>query len=168
LLMSTSVKLPEGVQAQLDGNAIVLSGKYGKARRAFDPRKVQVEVKGSEVLLSSESVALLNAFTSHVRNMAHGASEGFEVKMQMLHSHFPMSLEVKGKQLLVKNFLGEKKARFAVIVGDTKAVPKGAILTINGPNKEDVGQTVSNIRIALKIGRRDSRIFQDGLYVIED
>jgi large subunit ribosomal protein L6 len=166
--MSTSVKLPEGVQAQLDGNALVLSGKAGKARRAFDPRKVRVEVKGGEVLLQSDSIPLLNAFASHVRNMARGASEGYEVKMQMLHSHFPMSLEVKGRQLLIKNFLGEKKPRYAVLAGDTKADAKGQELKISGPNKEDVGQTVSNIRSALKLGKRDSRIFQDGLYVVEE
>jgi len=38
---------------------------------------------------------------------------------------------------------------------------------ITGPNKEDVGQTVSNIKTATKIRKRDSRVFQDGLYMVE-
>ena len=166
--MSTSVKLPEGVQAQIDGKTLVISGKFGKVRRAFDPRKVNVEVKGSEVMLDGTSIPLLNAYASHVRNMAQGAREAYSVNMQTLHSHFPMSIEIKGRELLVKNFLGEKKPRHIVIAGDTKAVLNGQVLTLSGPSKEDVGQTVANIRRALKISKRDSRIFQDGLYVVED
>ncbi|RLG18174.1 50S ribosomal protein L6 [Candidatus Micrarchaeota archaeon] len=165
--MSTSIKMPEGVKAQVEGTELVVSGKAGSVRRPFDPRKLSVEVKGDEVVLSGKSTSLLNAYASHVRNMAKGASEGYSVNMQVVHSHFPISVEAKGNQIFIKNFIGEKKPRIASIVGSTKVAPKGQTVIISGPSKEDVGQTVSNIRSALRIGKRDSRIFQDGLYVVE-
>jgi large subunit ribosomal protein L6 len=110
---------------------------------------------------------ILNSVTAHVRNMVLGAKDGYTKKMQVIYSHFPISLEAKGSVLTVKNFLGEKRNREAKIIGATKVDVKGQNVTITGPNKEDVGQTVSNIKTATKIRRRDSRVFQDGLYTVE-
>ncbi|VVC04291.1 50S ribosomal protein L6 [Candidatus Burarchaeum australiense] len=166
--VSASIKMPEGVTAQLDGTNIVVSGKAGKSRRSFDPRKLKVEVKGGEILLESTTTGMLNTFSSHVKNMALGASEGYTVNMKTLHSHFPMSFELKGKALLIKNFLGEKKPRHSPIAGDTKVEVKGTDLKISGPSKDDVGQTVANIKTTLRIRKRDSRVFQDGLYEVEE
>jgi len=165
---TATIKLPEGVKAELSGTTLTLSGKHGKATRSFDAKKVKVELKGNEVLIQSQLTALLNSAVAHINNLAKGAGEGYAVKMQSLHSHFPVSFEVKGKELLIKNFIGEKKPRRANIVGDTKLEVKGAEVHINGPNKENVGQTVANIRNALRIRKRDSRVFQDGLYVVEE
>ncbi len=165
---NATVKIPEGVKAELSGTTLTLSGKHGKATRSFDAKKVKVSVKGDEVFIESSLTALLNSAVAHINNLAKGAGQGYAVKMQSLHSHFPVSFEVKGRELLIKNFIGEKKPRKANIVGDTKLEVKGAEVFINGPDKENVGQTVANIRTALRIRNRDSRVFQDGLYVVED
>jgi len=165
---TATAKIPEGVKAELSGGTITMSGKAGKSSRTFDPKKVRVAVNGAEVAVESASTALLNSAVAHIRNMAQGAAEGYSVKMQSLHSHFPVSFELKGKDLLIKNFMGEKKPRKAGIVGDTKLEIKGADVHISGPNKEHVGQTVANIRTTLRVRNRDSRVFQDGLYVVED
>jgi len=167
-LLSESVKLPEGVKAQLEGFAIVLTGKAGKVARSFDPRTIKLEAKGNEVLIQSTSVGMLNTYKTHLQNMAKGASEGYSVLMKTLHSHFPMSFELKGRELLVKNFLGEKKPRHVPIAGEVKVEAKGQEVKITGASKDDVGQTVANIKTALRIRKRDSRVFQDGLYVSEE
>ena len=167
-LLSESVKLPEGVKAQLEGSSLVLSGKAGKVVRSFDPRKIKLEAKGNEVVIQSTSVGMLNTYRTHVTNMAKGAGEGYSVLMKTVHSHFPMSFEVKGRELLVKNFLGEKKPRHVPIAGEVKVEAKGQEVRITGASKDDVGQTVANVKTALRIRKRDSRVFQDGLYVSED
>jgi large subunit ribosomal protein L6 len=99
--------------------------------------------------------------------MIKGVTQGFEYRMKVVYSHFPMQLKVEGKKLLINNFLGEKKARYANILGETKVKTGADMVTITGINKEDVGQTAANIEQATKIKRFDPRVFQDGIYIVE-
>ena len=99
--------------------------------------------------------------------MANGVVGGYSAKLKMLYSHFPISVEIKGKEILIKNFLGEKQPRRAKIMGQTKVESKGQEMSITGISKEEVGQTIANIKSATRIRKRDSRVFQDGFYVIE-
>ena len=43
---------------------------------------------------------------------------------------------------------------------------KGEDVTVQGIDKEKVGQTVANIERATKVKKRDIRVFQDGVYRI--
>ena len=43
---------------------------------------------------------------------------------------------------------------------------KGDIVTIEGNDKESVGQTAANLEKATVVKGRDTRVFQDGVYVI--
>jgi large subunit ribosomal protein L6 len=99
--------------------------------------------------------------------MITGVTKGYEYKMKMVYSHFPIQLKAEGNLLLIGNFLGEKKSRKANILGNTKVTIKGDQVIINGINKEDVGQTAANIQQATKIRRFDPRVFQDGVYLVE-
>lgn len=162
------IKIPEGVKVELANGTVTATGKAGKTHRAFDVRKVKMEVKGSEIHIAGEELVMVNTVRSHLTNLVKGALDGYAIKMQALHSHFPVSFEVKGKEFFIKNFIGEKKPRISGIIGDTKVVVKGTDVHISGPNKDDVGQTVANIRNILRIRNRDSRIFQDGLYIVEE
>ena len=116
---------------------------------------------------SESDNALIGTYTSLIRSMFKGVVENYARKFKALYAHFPMSFEVKGKELLIKNFLGEKSPRKCKIVGDsTKIEVKGTILTISGPDAEAIGQTIANIRAALKIREKDPRVFQDGIYEV--
>jgi large subunit ribosomal protein L6 len=162
------VKIPEGVKVELANGTLTATGKAGKNHRAFDIRKLKIEVKGAEVHVEGDSLTMVNTAQAHIKNILNGALGGYTFKMQAIHSHFPVSFEVKGKEFFIKNFLGEKKPRISAIVADTKLVVKGTDVHISGPSKDDVGQTMANIKTALRIRKRDSRIFQDGLYVVEE
>jgi large subunit ribosomal protein L6 len=101
--------------------------------------------------------------------MANGVISGYSHKLKILFSHFPISVEVKGKEMLIKNFLGEKQPRKAKIIGaQTKVEAKGQEVSISGISKEEVGQTVANIKSATRIRNRDSRVFQDGFYLVDE
>ncbi|MEM3690235.1 MAG: 50S ribosomal protein L6, partial [Candidatus Micrarchaeia archaeon] len=63
--------------------------------------------------------------------------------------------------------IGEKKPRVASIVGDTKVEVKGSEIFVSGVDKEAVGQTCANICSATCIRNKDSRVFQDGIYLVE-
>lgn len=164
------VSIPKGVNATVSGKKVSMKGPKGSVEREFKVKGLVLKLDGSEITVAKEegsklSFAVMISVAAHIANMAIGASEGYEKKMTIVYAHFPISVEVKGDKLLIKNFIGEKKPREARIIGATKIVSKGADVTVSGPSKEDVGQTVSNIRTCVKIRNRDPRVFQDGLYV---
>jgi large subunit ribosomal protein L6 len=85
--------------------------------------------------------------------------------MKVCYSHFPVQVSVVGSEVSIVNFLGEKKARKAKIIGNTKVEVKGDALSITGIDVEALGQTAANIEIATKIKEYDPRVFQDGIYI---
>jgi large subunit ribosomal protein L6 len=165
------VSVPDGVTASVTGKKVSMKGPKGSVERTFSVKGLSLKLDGKEISVGKSegaklSGAVLGSIESHIANMATGVTQGYEKKMTVLYAHFPISLEVKGSRLVIKNFIGEKKNREAEIVGSTKIAVKGADVTVSGPSKEDVGQTVANIRAAVKIRNRDPRVFQDGLYVV--
>ncbi len=73
-------------------------------------------------------------------------SSGYTRNLKLLYAHFPITIEVKGSDVMVKNFLGEKQARKTVLIGTTKVLAKGQSVTVSGPDKEAVGQTIANLQ----------------------
>lgn len=165
------MKLPDGVNVSVGPDRITVKGPKGELSRDFDAKRLSVTVQANEVTVkplakkvTRELKSLAGTIEAHVANMARGVVQGFEVKLQLVFSHFPVSLEVKGQTVAIKNFLGEKNPRHAPIVGHTKVDVKGQAITVSGIDKEAVGQTASNLIGATGVGHRDERVFQDGIY----
>ncbi len=131
------------------------------------PRTVNVEVKIGSVQVNGKDKMLIKTITAHIKNMVKGVKEGYKIKMKVIYAHFPITFEVKGKEVIIKNFLGEKVPRKSKIIGDTEVEIKGQDILVSGVNKDTVGATISNLKLATKIKKRDSRVFQDGVYIIE-
>ena len=98
--------------------------------------------------------------------MNKGVTKGFEYKMKTVFSHFPIKTSVEGNEFIIQNFLGERSARRAKILEGVNVEAKGEDITVQGIDKEKVGQTVANIERATKVKKRDIRVFQDGIYRI--
>lgn len=167
-----TIKIPQGVNVAIDNRKVSIQGTLGALQRELWYPGVTIKKIDSEIIVEAgksrkEQLATVGTFESHLKNMITGVSKGFEYKMKMFYSHFPIQLKTEGNSVSIGNFLGEKKARKADIIGDTKVAIKGDQLVISGINKEDVGQTAANIRQATKIKRFDPRVFQDGIYLIE-
>ena len=47
--------------------------------------------------------ALAGTWNAHLNNMVKGVTDGFTYTLKALYSHFPMTLAVKGNQLIVTN-----------------------------------------------------------------
>ena len=160
------MKITEGAKVTVEGGKVTVSGAKGTLVRDFSHPGVKYEMKNGEFVANGDKM-LVNTVEAHVKNMSEGVVNGYSRKLKTLFSHFPISAEVKGKVILIKNFLGEKQPRKAQILGQTKVEVKGQEMTISGPSKEEVGQTVANIKSATRIRNRDSRVFQDGFYPVE-
>jgi len=167
-----TIQIPQGVNVAIDNMKVTVSGQLGQIERNLWYPGITIKKTDSEVIVEAskprrEQLAMVGTFESHLKNMITGISKGYEYKMKMVYSHFPIQLKTEGNQLLIGNFLGEKKARKASILGNTKVTIQGDQVIVNGINKEDVGQTAANIHTATKIRRFDPRVFQDGIYLVE-
>lgn len=159
------MQIPEGVTFNVSGQDIKVKGPAGEVDKKL-PEKVQVKVNGKEIEVICAEKPLKNTFEAHIKNMLKGAKEGYKFKMKVIFAHFPITAEVKGADITIKNLGGEKVPRKTKVVGKTKVEVKGQELFISGPDKDAVGQTVANIRNATKTKKKDHRIFQDGYYVV--
>lgn len=170
--MKKVIQVPEGVVITFQNDILSVSGPKGKNERYLWYPGIIIDIHENEISIDSTSSkkshkAMIGTFNSHINNMLKGITEGFEYNMKVVYSHFPMQLKVEGQKMLIGNFLGEKKARSANIIGETKVKASTDQVTITGINKEHVGQTAANIEQATKIKRYDPRVFQDGIYVVE-
>ncbi len=157
------IEIPEGVEVSVDGQTVTVKGEKGELKRTF---KCDNEIKktdgGIEV---TGPLAMTNTIYGHISNMMKGVTQGYEKNMKAVYSHFPMNIEVKGKEVIIKNFIGEKKPRETKVIGnETEVKVKGQDITVSGIDKEAVGQTAANLRNATRITKKDSRVFQDGIY----
>jgi large subunit ribosomal protein L6 len=76
-----------------------------------------------------------------------------------------MQVTVEDGEVVIENFLGEKAPRRTEIRGDTEVEIDGEEITLRGPDKEDVGQTAAAIEQLTRVTDKDTRVFQDGVYI---
>ncbi len=166
------VKIPDGIKVVLEGGSVrVSAGKISLVRRLSYPR-VSLSVEGKELRIRCElpkrqEKAIVGTYAAHARNMIEGVSKGWRYRMKIVYSHFPMKATVKGKEVVLENFLGERYPRRATIHGDATDVKiEGDQVTVEGPDLEAVAQTAANIEQMTKIRGFDPRVFQDGIYIV--
>ncbi len=164
------IELPEGVSAQLDGYKLTIQGPKGAITREFRKAKYTLAVEGKMAVVSCDyprrkDKALVGTVAGHIGNMIKGVTNGFHYKMQINYSHFPMNVSVSGNKVMIKNFLGEKYPRESQILQGVKVEVKGQEISVTGADKENVGQTAANLVLATKIGRKDPRVFGDGIFI---
>ncbi|MCD6512823.1 MAG: 50S ribosomal protein L6 [Thermoplasmata archaeon] len=165
------VEIPEGVKVEVSGGTVIVEGPKGKLERNLFHPKIAIEKKDGKIVVRAElpkrnEKALVGTFAAHIRNMIKGVTEGFVYKMKIVYSHFPIKASVKGNEIIIENFLGEKHPRKAKIFGNVKVTIKGSEVIIEGINREEVGQTAANIEAATKVKDKDIRVFQDGIYIV--
>jgi len=164
------IEIPSGVDVSVHGNTITVKGEGKESKKRLNISKIDLKVDGNKVLIGSKTASkkekrLINTYAAHIRNMINGVSEGFEYKLKIAFSHFPMTVEVNGNEAVIKNFLGEKIPRKLKILKGTNVQINKDVITIHSHDKELAGQTAANFEIATKVGKRDRRVFQDGVFI---
>ncbi len=164
------LEIPEEVSAEMDHLELTVEGPNGSVTRRLWYPDISVSVDDGNVVIGSEkddakTMSTLGTFESHVENMFHGVTEGWEYEMEVFYSHFPMQVNVEGEDIVIENFLGERAPRRAPIHGDTQVDVDGEELTLSGPDIEAVGQTAADIEQLTRVTDKDIRVFQDGVYI---
>ena len=173
--ISHSIALPEGASASIAGDVITVSKDGQSLSREFRHHKVEVRAVNGDLevfvnLPRRSDKALAGTWAAHLRNMALGIDEGFEYRLKAVFSHFPMSLKVDGKQMIINNLFGEKVPRVAKLPWSPAEVEvrveNKTDVVVRGADREKVGQTAANIERACRIKNRDRRVFQAGIYIV--
>ncbi|WP_323675876.1 50S ribosomal protein L6 [Halorubellus sp. PRR65] len=171
-MMRVELQIPDDVTADVDHLDLTVEGPNGSVTRRLWYPDVSVDVADEQIVISSDAddaktTATVGTFESHVQNMFHGVTEGWEYEMEVFYSHFPMQVDVENDEVVIENFLGEKAPRRTTIHGDTDVSVDGEELTISGADKEAVGQTAADIEQLTKVSGKDTRVFQDGVYITQ-
>ena len=170
--MRKEIDIPDEVTVTMDHLELTVEGTNGSVTRRLWYPDIEVTVEDGVVAIASENEdaktnATVGTFESHVANMIHGVTDGWEYTMEVYYAHFPMQVNVEGDEVVIENFLGESAARRTPIRGDTDVQIDGETVTLSGSDKEAVGQTAADIEQLTKVTDKDTRVFQDGVYIVE-
>jgi len=160
---SVSVTGPRGTLQRSFKTALDL--KIVKYRKGL---AVRAELWGGK----RKQLAGIRTVISHISNMIEGVTKGFKYKMRLVYAHFPISATVEdnGKEVNVRNFLGEKIVRKVPMLGNVKiekSTEQKDEIIITGADINHVSQSAANIQQCCRVKKKDIRKFLDGVYVSE-
>jgi len=170
--ISKTIQVPDDVDVSMEGKKISFKGAKGSLTRDFSFAPVAIEGEGKNIRVwakwpRKKEAALVGTIYSHIQNMITGVTKGYSYKLKIVFSHFPISVKVQDKTVLIENFTGERRARRVKTLGDVNIKVEAEDIIVEGVNLEDVSQTAANIEQATRVRRKDPRVFLDGIYVYE-
>ena len=166
--LKEQVSAVEGTTVKHENNTLTVEGSKGKVERSAILPGITIKQEGDKIVFealrgSKREKTLINTYRSHLRNMMKGASEGHTYKLKVCSGHFPMSVAVKGQELEVKNFIGEKVPRIIKIPEGVNVKIDNEIISVESSDKEAAGRTAAKIENMCKRPGFDKRVFQDGI-----
>ncbi len=159
------------MEVNITGNSIEVKGKAGENKRKFELGAIEIKKENNEIVLNCKKATkrekkVMNTIAAHIKNMIKGAQEKFEYKLKICFNHFPITIEIKENEAIIKNFLGEKVPRKARLPKGAEVKIDGQIITVTSVDKGLAGQVAANFEKATRIRAHDRRVFQDGIFMI--
>ena len=166
------VRIPENIDVSINQKTVSVKGPLGKLERDFSHAPVSIRREGDEIIIETfwpdkKKAAMVGTVRSHIRNLIIGVMNGFTYKLKIVYAHFPMSVKVIDRDVIIENFQGERKPRKATVPTTVNVEVTGDDVIIKGINLEEVSQAAADIEQATLIKNKDPRIFLDGIYVYE-
>lgn len=141
------ISLPAGVTASIKDGVIVVKGPKGELIRILND-KVQVKVEGSQVLVEvankeeKKERSLWGTYAAHIINMVEGVTVGFKKQLEINGVGFKVAMQGKDLKLEVGY---SHPVIYKVPQSIVASVDKN-VITVEGIDKELVGQTTAAIR----------------------
>jgi len=141
------ISLPKGVTATVAGDEVKVKGPKGELSQSIVDR-VSVAVEGDAVQVSRDddsrpSRANHGLMRALVANMVDGVEKGFEKKLEVIGVGY--RADVKGKNL-VMNLGFSHLIEYPIPDGISIDVDKQNVITVQGVDKQQVGQVAAEIR----------------------
>lgn len=169
--LKRTIALPEGVKASLDSRFLLIKGLKGEVKREIRQLKMHVMVNESSISLEStgetkEDKKIINSLAAHIKNMIRGSMQNHAYTLKICAGHFPINASISNKKLIVKNFLGEKVPRVLDLKDNVDVKVEGELIHVSSASKEIAGQVSADIEQLTRRPGYDTRVFQDGIYII--
>jgi large subunit ribosomal protein L6 len=142
------IELPAGVTVELkENNTVLVKGPKGQNERVFDSRITFVKEEntvGVDVVNKEEKTerSIWGTYSSHLKNMILGVSKGFKKQLEINGVGYKVAMQGKDLRLEV-GF--SHPVIFNVPEGIKASVEKN-VITLEGVNKELIGQTAAELR----------------------
>jgi len=164
------IEIPNGVEAEIEGARVKIRGSEGENTRKFSLGSLELVKEGNKISVGSKKSTkkekkMMNTLAAHIENMILGVQKKFEYELKAVFSHFPMTIEIKGHEIIIKNFLGEKIPRKVSVSKNVEIELNGNVIKIRSTDRELAGQAAANLETVTKIRSRDRRVFQDGIFM---
>ena len=141
------ITIPSGVELKQEGNKITVKGPKGQLEREFSP-EITVKVENGEINITRPNdlpnIRALHGTTRAVlNNMIVGVNQGFEKKLELVGVGYRVQAAGNGLTLS----LGfSHPVEIEPVEGITFKVEGNTKISVEGINKELVGQIAANIR----------------------
>lgn len=167
------IEIPEAVEAKYENDILYLKKNDKKLERKIHPL-INIKIDRNKIIISARrnrrmERKMFGTTIAHVKNMINGFLENFKYRLQIVNVHFPMSVSFdKDKnELIVKNFLGEKKERRIKLIENVNVKITKDIIELDSFDIEKAGLVAAKIENGTKVRNKDRRVYQDGIYLIE-
>lgn len=141
------IEIPDKTEVSISGSKVMVKGPKGTLERTFGP-EIEIKINGKEISFTPKNmdkVSMWGTVGAQVMNMIKGVNEMFTKKLIL--EGIGYKADVKGAELVMA--LGFSHPVKVAIPATLKVVSDKGIITVNGLNKDEVGQFTANIR-ALK------------------
>lgn len=141
------IKLPEGTQAKIEEDFIIVKGAKGELKTKLNDL-VKINIKDDEIEVNvtnpkeKKNKSFWGLYRSLINNMVIGVSEGFEKKLEI--NGVGYRAQVSGKKLTL-NVGFSHPVDFNLPEGITAQVENN-LITISGIDKQLVGEIAAQIR----------------------
>jgi large subunit ribosomal protein L6 len=141
------VEIPDGVNVAIVGQQVTAKGKLGELSMTFsddvditqEQNLITVKARGNSI----QSRKMWGTARSVISNLVIGVSEGFTRNLEI--NGVGYRAQIQGKDLVMQ--LGfSHEVRYAIPEEITIKCPDQTHITIEGADKQKVGQTASEIR----------------------
>ena len=169
--------IPEGVEVSIKNRFVTVKGPRGTLTKDLSHLKLDFSVapKLRTVTVTrwfgyKLDACTINTAISHIRNLCTGVTKGFRFKLRFASAHFPINCTVENGAVEIRNFLGEKRVRRAVVPAGLKAYRTDVAktkdeLVIEGNDLEAVSKYAALLHGDCLVKNKDIRKFLDGVYV---
>src|SRR3990170_5427362 len=122
---SRTIQVPDGVAVSIENRKVTVKGSKVTLTRDFSHANISLETDGKTVRVWAEwprkkETSLVGTIYSHIQNMITGVTKGYSYKLKIVFSHFPITVKLQDKSVLIENFTGERRERRVKIIGDVK------------------------------------------------
>lgn len=150
-LSKQPIAIPAGVEVTINATEVSVKGSKGELSRSFKTDVISLELQDGAIVLDKVtdtvfSRALIGTYASHLMNMIHGVTEGFEKKLIVEGVGFRS--EVKGNELHMA--LGFSHPVIMEIPEGISATAEKNVITVSGTDKERTMQFAAQIRAKKK------------------